>query len=296
MSAQEASAGSSGSAASSPTVFFLSDYGLSDAFVGIVHGVLRREVPSAVVIDLTHGVPPFDVRTGSETLLRAVPHLGPGTILAVVDPLAGGNHRRVAVEVEGPPARWFVAPDNGLVVTAANACGGIRSAWELAAPPGTSATVGGVFAHAAAALAKGAEPSSLGSRMDPAELVQLAPPLVETGADDDHRWLRAEVTWIDRFGNVQLAATPAALPLEEAAEPVSAAEPAVAVSVAGMPAVPSGATAAHGARRVRTFGDLDAGELGIMTDANGHLALVVREGSAQAATGARTGDLIELSW
>lgn len=293
MSAPNASAGAPVGAPRSPTVFFLTDYGLSDEFVGVVHAVIRRDTPSAVVVDLTHGIPPFDVRAGSEALLRAVPHLGPGVVLAVVDPGVGGARRGVAVEAEGPPRRWFVAPDNGLVVAAAEWSGGIRSVWELLKPPEAPATFDGrdVFAPAAAALAAGADPASLGDPADPAGLHRLGSPLLEAGGDRDRPWLRAEVTWVDRFGNVQLAATPLVVPIEVGTEPVS-----VRVARSAEPAGAGGEGASLRARRVRTFGDLEPGQLGVLVDANDHLSLAVREGSAQEATGARPGDVVELTW
>ena len=71
------------------TVFFLSDFGTADEFAGVVHAVIAARCPGTNVIDLTHHVPPFDVRAGSHTLVRAVPHLGPGVVLAVVDPGVG---------------------------------------------------------------------------------------------------------------------------------------------------------------------------------------------------------------
>jgi S-adenosylmethionine hydrolase len=71
------------------TVFFLSDFGTEDEFAGVVHAVIAARAPGTTVIDLTHHVPPFDVRAGSHTLVRAVPHLGPGVVLAVVDPGVG---------------------------------------------------------------------------------------------------------------------------------------------------------------------------------------------------------------
>lgn len=282
----------------SPTIFFLTDYGLSDEFVGVVHAVLRRAAPSAAVIDLTHGVPPFDVRSGSETLLRSVPHLGEGVVLAVVDPGVGGGRRGVVVEVAGPPARWFVAPDNGVVVAAAERCGGITSAWELVKPSDAPATFDGrdVFAPAAAALAMGEGPASLGVPVDPGGLQRLVPPLVEVGEQGGRPWLRAEVTWVDRFGNVQLAAEVAAAPIEEGTAPVSVRVAPAEGPAPGADETGRGAAEPLQGRRVRTFEDLESGELGILSDANGRLALAVRQGSAQGMTGARPGDMVGLTW
>lgn len=266
--------------AARPTVFFLSDYGLSDEFVGVVHAVLLRLDPASVVVDLTHGVAPFDVRAGAEALVRAVPHLGPGVVLAVVDPGVGGDRRGVAVQ--SADGRWFVAPDNGLAVPAAERCGGVAAVVALRKPPEAPATFDGrdVFAPAASALARGREAASVGDPVDPASLVAL-PPLAATRREEDGRQvLRTAVAWIDHFGNVQL----------HAAEPDGPPPGTERVSVR-----PAGA-APLPARRVRAFGDLDSGELGVLADANGRLAVVVCEGSAAGATGLGTGAEVELVW
>ena len=83
------------------TVFFLSDYGTRDEFAGVVRAVLRRLAPDAIVIDLTHEVPPFDVAAGARTLVRSMPYLGDGVVLAVVDPGVGSARRGVALRVDG---------------------------------------------------------------------------------------------------------------------------------------------------------------------------------------------------
>ncbi|MGH9092748.1 MAG: SAM hydroxide adenosyltransferase, partial [Acidimicrobiales bacterium] len=139
-----------------------------------------------------------------------------------------------------------------------------------------------LFAPAAAALSTGAAAPGLGAEVDPASLARQAGPVVEhrRSADGGHR-LRAEVTWVDRFGNVQLAAGGDVVPL----------------SVGEVTVVPAGG-AAHPrvVRRVRTFSDLSPGEPGLLADGNGHLALVVREASAADHLGVEAGLLVELTW
>src|SRR5215469_7101511 len=100
------------------TVFFLSDFGTEDEFAGVVHAVISARAPGTTVIDLTHHISPFDVRAGSHTLVRAVPHLGTGVVPAVVDPGVGTERRGVGIEVARPDGRllFFVGPDNGLLV------------------------------------------------------------------------------------------------------------------------------------------------------------------------------------
>ena len=288
-----------------PTVFFLSDYGLRDGFVGVVHAVLRRLVPDAVVVDLTHEVPPFDVRAGSEALLRAVSHLGSGVVLGVVDPGVGGPRRGVAIEAAGDPDRSlaFVGPDNGLLLPAAEAAGLIGAVAELPQAPEASATFDGrdVFAPAVVALCSGTPVGELGPALPPDELVRVPAPVCEIRrAGAGGRVIRAEVTWVDRFGNVQLAVPGDAVP-ESVPGLTAAPEPAGAGRGAGSATLGSGPSAVGWATpepvsRVRAFADLAPGEVGLLVDANGRLALVVREGSAALRLGVGTGDLVTLTW
>ena len=199
------------------TVFFLSDFGTEDEFAGVVHAVIAARAPGTTVIDLTHHIPPFDVRAGSHTLVRAVPHLGSGVVLAVVDPGVGTARRGIALEVALPSGASlaFVGPDNGLLVAAAEAAAEapVARVVELArppAPPDRGSTFDGrdLFAPAAAALCSGVALEELGEPIDPASLVRLIGGVVEEGRLHDGRaCLRSEVTWVDRFGNLQLAAT-----------------------------------------------------------------------------------------
>src|SRR5436305_13644338 len=92
-------------------ITFLSDYGVSDDFVGVCHGVIATVCPEARVIDITHGIPRQDVRVGAIVLAGALPYTPVGVHLAVVDPDVGAQRRAVALR---PGAqRLLVGPDNG---------------------------------------------------------------------------------------------------------------------------------------------------------------------------------------
>ena len=112
------------------TITFLSDYGAGDEFVGVVKSVIRQIAPHVTVVDLTHEVPPYDVRAGSLTLSRSAQYLCPGVVLAVVDPGVGTERRAIAVEVGGGQS-YLVGPDNGLLAGAVAMCGGATAAVEL---------------------------------------------------------------------------------------------------------------------------------------------------------------------
>jgi len=192
------------------TITFLSDYGTGDEFVGVVHSVIRSIAPHVTVIDLTHEVPPYDVRSGSLTLGRAAQYLCPGVVLAVVDPGVGTQRRGVAVEVGGGES-YLVGPDNGLLASAVAMCGGATAAVELASAeyqleaPGPTFAGRDVFAPAAAHLCNGVPLDALGPAVDP---VSLLPGLMPLPREDDDGALLAQVLWVDRFGNCQLNVDP----------------------------------------------------------------------------------------
>ena len=105
------------------TVSFLSDYGLADEFVGVVKSVIRDLAPHVAVIDLTHDIPPHDIRAGSLALARCIQYVPAGVVLAVVDPGVGTARRALAVEI-ADGAGVVVAPDNGLIAPAVAMAGG----------------------------------------------------------------------------------------------------------------------------------------------------------------------------
>jgi len=304
-----------------PALFFLSDYGTADEFVGVVHAVLHRLAPLVPVIDLSHQIPPFDVPGGAALLARCVPYLGAGVVLAVVDPGVGTARRAVAVRtaagsgqtrsvpapgsggsadhLSGGPA-WLVGPDNGLLTGATALLGGAEEVVALRFDsggwrgpdggidrPGPTFAGRDVFAPAAAHLVNGGDPALLGEAVDPASLVAAPADQQMASAGEPIRVgsaLTTSVVSIDRFGNVQLALRPHLLD-EIGLEPGGLAE----VTVRPMPdvrrpaepavtAVPS--NQAVPARRVVAFAELAAGELGLVTDGNGRVALVLDRASA----------------
>jgi S-adenosylmethionine hydrolase len=190
-------------------VGFLSDYGLSDGFVGVCHGVIATLAPTVRVIDVCHDIPPGDLRRGAALLAQSAPYLPTGVLLAVVDPTVGTRRRSVVVRAG---RSFLVGPDNGLLLPAARALGGASAAYEITATEvmrqPVSATFHGrdIFAPVAAQLAIGMPVSRVGETLPVDDLVQLPEPVARLTA---HR-LEGEVLTVDRFGNVQTS-LPAAL-------------------------------------------------------------------------------------
>ncbi len=264
-----------------PVVTFLSDYGLSDEFVGVVHGVIARAAPEARVIDLTHGIRRHDVVAGALALRAALPFTPPGVHLAVVDPGVGGERRAAAVRC-AEEDRILVGPDNGLLALALARFGGGIEAAEISRSPWrlepVAATFHGrdVFAPVAARLAAGAPFAEAGDPLDPDELVALdiPAPRIEGGA------IVATVLAVDRFGNAVLNVghddlAGSGLRLGRAATLI----------VAGQ-AVP--------AQYARAFADVPAGTPLVYEDAARTLAVAVNRGSAADDLGLAPGSELRI--
>ncbi len=188
-----------------PAITFLTDYGTSDSYVGEVKGVLATLAPGVQVIDLTHHVPPGDVRAGHYLLSQIWPTFPAGTVhLAVVDPGVGTPRLAVALKAAG---HCFVGPDNGLLSSAAQTAS--VEAVGLATPAEASATFHGrdLFSPAAAALARGAVLAALGAPLT-APLTVLAPAAFHYEGKN----VVGEVIYVDRFGNLITNLTPAEVP------------------------------------------------------------------------------------
>jgi S-adenosylmethionine hydrolase len=165
-----------------------------------LRGVLLSRAPGAVLADISHDIPPGDVRAGAYVLGRSWHAFPAGTVyLAVVDPGVGGERAALAVRCEG---RFFVGPDNGLFTPVLDRAEEIA---VLAVPPLASPTFHGrdLFAPAAAALAGGSTLRALGPAPQGA-LVRLpmSPARRDGGA------MIGEVVYIDRFGTLVTNLTP----------------------------------------------------------------------------------------
>ena len=184
--------------AAAPIITLTTDFGLRDAFVGVMKGVILGICREALMVDLAHEVAPQDVLEGALALESAWRFFPPGSIhLAVIDPGVGSARRALALAAGG---QYFVGPDNGLFTFAL--ASGEWSAVSIEAPayrlPAVSQTFHGrdVFAPAAAHLASGIALERLGPRIsDP---VRLALP----GCRAEDGGVIGEVIGSDRFGNL----------------------------------------------------------------------------------------------
>lgn len=263
-----------------PLLAFMTDYGTRDGFPAVCHGVIASLAPEVRVLDVSHQVPPQDVRHGAIVLRRAARFLPPAVYVGVVDPGVGTQRRPIALRAGDS---YFVGPDNGLLPDAAEARGTIEQVRVIANPDWLIATTDrtfdgrDVFAPVGARLAAGEPLSECGDELAPAELVRL--PALSSRAEPDGAW-RTAVRYLDSFGNVQLTGE-----VDEFAVPVGS-----AVRVTDADGRERGRAVAGGA-----FGDVAEGGLLFYADADGRPALAVRNGSAADLLTVRTGDTLRLS-
>jgi S-adenosylmethionine hydrolase len=235
----------------SRVVTIASDFGVGSPYVAAMKARVLAECPDALLVDLSHSIPAFDVVSGAFVVWAGTRHFQPGAVhLAVVDPGVGGARRPVAFAAGGS---WYVGPDNGLfgLVLAESPPGTPPAAVELTRPPQASPTFEGrdVFAPAAGALAAGRHLAGLGR--------PLTSPLLGLPLDGH------AVLWVDAFGNVVTNVKP----------PVSA------LRVGGRD-VRLG---------VRTFGDAPPGVPFFYVGSMGFVEVAVREARADVLLGARSG-------
>jgi S-adenosyl-L-methionine hydrolase (adenosine-forming) len=238
-------------------VTLTTDFGGTDGYVGAVKGVLARST-TASVVDIAHDIPRGDIAHGAwvvATSTREFPH---GTIhVVVVDPGVGGARRPVIVKASG---QWYVGPDNGVFAYVADVH---NDAWVIEArhfrARRVSPTFHGrdVFAHAAAALARGEDVLMAG----PSTRLVGALPWGER--EQGH----GRVVHVDRYGNL--------------ITDLPAADAGGAVAIAGQ-TLPL----------VTTYEDVAPGKLLAYIGSQGTVEIAVRDGRADTALVAPRGTAV----
>lgn len=262
-------------------ISFISDFGLSDEFVGVVHGVLARVAPDSRVIDITHGIQRGNVRSAALALTRSIQYLPEGVCLAVVDPGVGSERKAIAAET---PWGHFVGPDNGLLSPAVAMVGGasgivsIENADAMIPSPGETFHGRDVFAPAAGLLASGeAVLDELGPAVSGDEVTPLLLPLTDTEGST----ISGEAWWVDQFGNVQTNISP---------EELSA----LGVDQDDVVTVTIGSTI-HSLRWVTSYSDVEEGEALLHVDSAGLMAIAVRAGRADEALNVAEGISVRMA-
>ena len=254
-----------------PIVTLLTDFGLGDPFVGIMKGVILGRAPGARIVDLTHGIPPQDVRAAAYWLARSYRWFPEGTVhVAVVDPGVGSDRAAIVARAHG---HTFVAPDNGLL-------------WDVLArephaevrridPPALGLVVASHTFHGRDVFAPvGAELASGRLDFDRVGPTLANPVAAEWAAPErDGDVVRGRIVCCDHFGNL-ISDIDRALVVDLGD---------VRVSIAG-----------RDLRLHRTYADVAPGAALALINAFDSLEIAVRDGDAAATLGVKPGAAVEV--
>lgn len=258
-----------------PLITLTTDFGLSDHFVGTMKGVILAIQPAAQLIDISHGVHPYDIAEGAFTIAQAYPYFPKKTIhVVVVDPGVGTARRPLLAEMAG---QYFIAPDNGVLsmVIAREAGARVRhiTAERYFLHP-LSRTFHGrdVFSPVAAHLAAGVTPAKFGKRIEDYICASFEKP-AHTGK---HTWA-GTILKGDHFGNL-----------------------ATNFHIDQFPSIRTRAFSLNVGPRTITrlalrFSDCEPGELFVIVGSSGYLEVAASQGSAARVLGCGAGSPVELT-
>jgi S-adenosylmethionine hydrolase len=250
-----------------PVIVLLTDFGLLDPYVGQMKGALLCAAPQALIVDLCHEVRAHDAVQAGFLLQASHRHFPAGSVfVCVVDPGVGSG-RGILLARHG--GRFFLAPDNGLLSFLLEEP---AEWWRVRDDaPAASRTFHGrdIFAPVAARIALGEGPQTLGTPLNPGEVVRAGLAWTEPAG----RELRCRVLHVDRFGNCLLGLR------------------------AGQP-LPAGAWTLEDGRPVQpasTYAELEPGQVGLIEGSQGVMELAVNGGSCARLLGLSPGDDVTLT-
>ncbi|MGI9457734.1 MAG: SAM hydrolase/SAM-dependent halogenase family protein [Aeoliella sp.] len=182
-----------------PIVTLTTDFGGGSRYVAAMKGVLLSINPALTLVDISHAVPPQDVRAGAIMLAETTPWFPEGSLhMAIVDPGVGTERRILYAQIAG---RHYILPDNGLLACLADQhepatmrVVANRDHWLK----DVSTTFHGrdIMAPVAARLSLGLDPAELGPTCN--DFVRI--PLPEAASVGQK--IEGEVVEVDSFGNL----------------------------------------------------------------------------------------------
>ena len=241
-------------------ISLLTDFGVTQEYAGVCKAVILSICPFATIVDISHTVPSFDIEEAAFMLKNFVVYSPVGVHVVVVDPGVGTERRGIAVETKRGDI--LIGPDNGVLTEAAKALTfkkavGLENKKYMLQTISASFHGRDVFAPCAAHILKGVPVTELGRQLDEKEVRKLESALPH----EDETTVYGKVLRIDRFGNIQLN-----VPAEKIPEKKE-----VTLKIKGEKLV---------LPYVKTFGEVDKGELLIYKDSDGLLTISQNQGNA----------------
>lgn len=249
------------------------DFGLTDPYVGQLKGALLKGCRTAVFVDITHAIPPWDIAAASLTLSTSYGFFPAGSVhLAVVDPEVGSRRSILAAAGDG---HFFVGPDNGILsflVEEGKVEGIHRLENSTFFPVSVSPTFHGrdLMAPLATYLAQGGILQDIGPAVAPRDMITVTEsPVSRQG----HR-LHGQVRHIDHFGNIRTSIRCGSGQVELR-------------TINGIEI--GGFRITHLAR---TYSDVEVGALLVLVDSSGYLEIAANRANAAVALGSSVGDAV----
>jgi S-adenosylmethionine hydrolase len=260
-----------------PIITLTTDFGSDSAYVAQMKGVILSRNPDVCLLDISHSIPPQDLRRGAIMLADACPRFPARTIhVAVVDPGVGTERALVFAQIG---TQRFVAPNNGLLTVLARRTSPsmlvqiTNSTYFL---PTVSPTFHGrdILAPVAAHLSLGLNPQRLGQPLESLLMLSLPNPVVED------QQVIGQIWEIDPFGNLITN-----ILWEEIIGTLTTPERAIvrfkSATIIGL---------------VTTYANRSAGELVAVIGSSGRLELAIVNGNAAQSLSASVDDPVVVSW
>lgn len=254
-------------------ITLITDFGGRDYYAGAIKAAILTLNPEARLVDISHEIPPGDIRHGSYILAQTCPRFPDGTIhLVVVDPGVGSGRRSIALRSD---AGTYVGPDNG-IFTPVFENYSVEVVVEIKEKEyyheEVSPTFHGrdIFAPVAAHLSLGIiSPRDLGPHVTDPVLLEYREPEIEED------FIRGEVIRCDRFGNV-----------------ITNVPGAVVTRFLGGSEILLETGGGVVDRLAQTYASIEPGQLLALTGSSGLLEVSVNGGDAAMILGVQTGDTV----
>jgi S-adenosyl-L-methionine hydrolase (adenosine-forming) len=258
-------------------IALLTDFGEKDFFVPSLKAVIAGINPEARTIDITHEVPSFDIRSAGFILDSCFAYFPEGTIfLAVVDP---GVASRRAILLAETRKYFFIAPDNGLLTLPLEdediiSLRKVTQGRFWLTEGTTTFEARDRMAPVAAWLTHGVSPGEFGPEVRSCKRLKMRQP-VRSGSE-----IAGAVLYEDKFGNLMTNIPASMLPSARPSQP----KPAIVLQLGGT----------RIGRFVTAYAEVDDARPFFLVNSQGLVEIAVREGSAAATLGAKTGDPVRV--
>jgi S-adenosylmethionine hydrolase len=183
-------------------ITLITDFGLQDAYVGVMKGAVLTVNQAATIVDITHNIEPQNIILAAHAIKNSYCFFPVGTIhVVVVDPGVGTGRSILALEMSG---YRFLAPDNGVLTFILqegpiDAVVRVDNAQYFANSVSRTFHGRDIIAPVAGHLSMNLKLTDIGTPVDPVSLVHLNIRYPYRNAEDE---LIGTILSVDHFGNI----------------------------------------------------------------------------------------------